>query len=288
MTTRLIGGALALGMMAGCSGQPEAQAEITRYVRYAEAGETHYGILEGARVRELTAAPWSGGEPSGESVELSAVRLLAPAEPTKVLAVGANYRSHTESEVGRSLNLDELEGRDPPLFAKLPTVIVGPDDDIVRPPGASNLHFEGEMVVVIGRTARNVPAPEAADYVFGVTAGNDVSERDWQANDLQWLRAKASDTFGPIGPAIVRGLDYDDLLLETRVNGETMQSQRTGDLIFPVAYIVSYVSRFVTLFPGDVIFTGTPGETSAMQDGDVVEIELEGAGVLTNTVVGGR
>ena len=120
---------------------------------------------------------------------------------------------------------------------------------------------------------------------FGVTAGNDVSERAWQDSDLQWLRAKASDTFAPIGPAIVAGLDYDDLLVQTRVNGEVRQSERSSDLIFDIDTIVSYVSQYITLLPGDVIFTGTPGTTQAMQPGDVVEIEIEGVGVLRNTVV---
>lgn len=128
---------------------------------------------------------------------------------------------------------------------------------------------------------------EAGDYVFGVTAGNDISERDWQRDDLQWFRAKGSDTFGPVGPVLVRGLDHNDLLLETRVNGEIRQSERTRDLLFDVEEIVSYVSRYVTLFPGDIIFTGTPGSTQAMEPGDVVEVELEGVGILRNRVVGG-
>jgi 2-keto-4-pentenoate hydratase/2-oxohepta-3-ene-1,7-dioic acid hydratase in catechol pathway len=132
-----------------------------------------------------------------------------------------------------------------------------------------------------------VPRETAAEYIFGVTAGNDLSERDWQRNDLQWLRAKGSDTFGPIGPVIVRGLDPNDLLLQTRVNGEVRQSERTRDLIFDVEEIVSYVSRYVTLYPGDVIFTGTPGSTMALEPGDVVEVEVEGVGVLRNTVVSG-
>ncbi len=278
------GAAIVLGVVVASAGTPVAQSEVTSYVRYEESGRAHYGILEAETIRQISGPPWDGGQPTGRRVEVTDVTLLAPAEPSKVIAVGANYRSHTESEVGRALNLDELEGKDPPLFAKLPSVIVGTGDDIVRPEGSTNLHFEGELVVVIGKTASHVSAADAADHVFGVTAGNDVSERDWQAGDLQWLRAKASDTFGPIGPAIVRGLDYGDLLLTTRVNGEVMQEQRTSDLIFPVAYIISYVSRYVTLNPGDLIFTGTPGETSAMEPGDVVEVEIEGVGTLQNRV----
>lgn len=172
----------------------------------------------------------------------------------------------------------------PGLFAKLPTSIIATGEDIVLPPDAKNTHYEGELVVVIGRRASRVSPGEAKSYVFGVTTGNDVSERDWQRDDLQWFRAKASDTFGPLGPAIVTGLNYDDLLLQTRLNGEVVQSERTKDLIFNVANIVSYVSQYVTLEPGDVIYTGTPQSTKPIKDGDVVEVEIEGVGVLRNRV----
>jgi 2-keto-4-pentenoate hydratase/2-oxohepta-3-ene-1,7-dioic acid hydratase in catechol pathway len=141
---------------------------------------------------------------------------------------------------------------------------------------------------VIGRRGKNIPRESALEYVFGVTAGNDVSERDWQANDLQWFRAKATDTFAPIGPVIARGLDPDNLLVQTRVDGEVRQSERSSDLIYGVAEIISYISRYVTLLPGDVIFTGTPQATRAMQPGQVVEVEVEGVGVLRNPVVRGR
>jgi len=137
---------------------------------------------------------------------------------------------------------------------------------------------------VVGRRAKHVARGEAAGYIFGVTAGNDVSERNWQKNDLQWLRAKSSDTFGPLGPAVATGLDYNDLLVETRLNGEVRQSQRTRDLMFDVDTIVTYVTQFVTLLPGDLIFTGTPGTTQAMNVGDIVEVEVEGVGILRNSV----
>lgn len=257
-------------------------ADTTRYVRYELAGTIHYGIEEGDRIRELDGAPWSGGRPTGNVVAAGDVTLLAPAEPSKVIAVGYNYISHREE-------MSHEEPRPipehPPLFLKLPTTIIGPGADIVYPPDASDLHFEGELVIVIGRTARHVPAEKAGDYIFGVTAGNDVSERAWQANDLQWLRAKASDTFGPLGPAIVTGLDYLDLRVRTRLNGKTMQDQSTVDHIHDVHAILSFVSQYVTLHPGDIIYTGTPGSTAAMRPGDVVEIEVEGVGVLRNQVV---
>jgi 2-keto-4-pentenoate hydratase/2-oxohepta-3-ene-1,7-dioic acid hydratase in catechol pathway len=232
-------------------------------------------VLQGQIIQELSGDLFDSPRPTGRTLQLSAVKLLAPCEPSKVIAVGLNYQSH----------LGEREPAEyPGLFAKYPTSIVGPESDIVMPPDATDLHYEGELVVVIGREASNVPSNEAGAYVFGVTAGNDVSERTWQRDDLQWLRAKASDTFGPIGPAIVTGLDHNDLLVETRVNGEVRQSERSSDLIFDIETIVSYVSRYITLMPGDVIFTGTPGSTQAMQPGDVIEVVLEGVGVLRNTV----
>ncbi len=269
-------------VVAVTNGAIAMSAEITRYVRYEADGAVSYGIEDGDKIHELNAAPWNGGSRTGHSVDRDAVTLLAPAEPSKVIAVGYNYVSHREE-------MTHEEPRPipehPPLFLKLPTSLTGPETDVVYPPDATDLHFEGELVIVIGKTASKVSAEEAADYIFGVTAGNDISERSWQANDLQWLRAKASDTFGPLGPAIVTGLDYLDLRVQTRLNGETMQDQSSIDHIHDVHAILSFVSRYVTLYPGDIIYTGTPGSTAAMQPGDVVEIEVEGVGVLRNRIV---
>ena len=153
------------------------------------------------------------------------------------------------------------------------------------PADAENVHYEAELVLVIGRKAKNVSEAEALDYVFGVTAGNDVSARAWQRSDLQWFRAKASDTFGPLGPVVATGLDPANLMVEGRHNGKTVQRERSGDLLFGPAAIVSFVSRYVTLLPGDVIFTGTPGATAALAPGDVFEVEVEGVGILRNPVV---
>ena len=256
--------------------------EVMRYVRYSHDGSVAYGIQDGDQVRELDAAPWHGGKVTGAVASIDDVTLLAPAEPSKVIAVGYNYLSHRE-------DMTHEEPRPipehPPLFLKLPTSLTGPDTDIVYPSDATNLHYEGELVIVIGRKASKVAPGKAHEYIFGVTAGNDVSERNWQANDLQWLRAKASDTFGPLGPSIVTGLNYLDLEVQTRLNGETMQKQSSRDHIHDVHAILSFVSQYVTLLPGDIIYTGTPGATSAMKPGDVVEIEVEGVGVLRNRVV---
>lgn len=247
----------------------------TKYVRYSAAGRIAYGILDGETIRELSGSLFESPKPTGKVVKAADVKLLAPCEPSKVIAVGLNYKTHLGERPTATY---------PGLFLKLPTSIIATGEDIVLPADVVNVHYEGEMVLVIGKRAHNVSAADAGQYIFGITAGNDVSEREWQKADLQWFRAKASDTFGPLGPVIVTGLNYGDLLVQTRLNGEVRQSQRTRDLIFDVPTIVSYLSRYVTLLPGDVIYTGTPGTTAAMKPGDVVEIEVEGVGVLRNTV----
>jgi 2-keto-4-pentenoate hydratase/2-oxohepta-3-ene-1,7-dioic acid hydratase in catechol pathway len=256
-----------------------AQDTPIKYVRYEYEGRASYGVLDGNTINELRGSIFESSEPTGRTLSLADVKLLVPTEPSKVIAIGFNYRSH----------LGDREPEPyPGVFAKYPSSLIATEEAIEFPEGATNVHYEGEMVLVIGKQARNVPKSRALSHVFGVTAGNDVSERDWQQNDLQWFRAKASDTFGPLGPVIVQGLNPDDLLLQTRLNGELRQSQRTSDLFFDSATIISYVSKFVTLEPGDVIYTGTPGATRAMKPGDVVEIELEGVGILRNTISASR
>ncbi|MBU6367326.1 MAG: fumarylacetoacetate hydrolase family protein [Gemmatimonadetes bacterium] len=270
---------VAVSAVAGLRPAPLAAQAPVRYVRYRIANDVAWGRIEGASIVQLRGAPWADPTPTGMRVLRTQVQLLAPAAPSKVIAVGLNYKSHLGERPSAAY---------PGLFAKLPTSIVADGEEIQLPPDAKNVHYEGEMVLVIGRRARDVSPAEAKAHVFGVTVGNDVSERDWQKNDLQWFRAKAADTFGPLGPELVTGVNYEDLLLQTRLNGEVVQSQRTKDLLFDVATIVSYVSRYVTLEPGDVIYTGTPGTTKPMKVGDVVEVELEGVGVLRNPVMARR
>ncbi len=265
---------LAAGVSAGAQ-------DVTKYLRYEHEGTVSYGILEGETIHQLAGDVFASPERTGATVALGEVTLLAPTDPRKVVAAGLNYRSH-------------LGGAEPAeypgLFDKHATSLIGHGAEITYYEDATNLHFEGEMVLIIGKTARDVSVEDAPDYIFAVAAGNDISERVWQGGDLQWFRAKGADTFGPVGPVMARGVNYDDLLLQTRVNGETLQSQRTSDLLFDSSFLVSYISRYVTLEPGDMVFTGTPGTTSAMQPGDVVEIELEDVGVLRNTIgpKGGR
>ena len=257
------------------TGTPVAAQEGTKYLRYEHRGVVSYGELEGETIHQIEGSVFESPSRTGVTVTLGDVTLLPPTEPRKVVAAGFNYRSH-------------LDGRTPPvepgLFDKHATSLIGHEATVAYYEDATDLHFEGELVLIIGRTARHVPVEEAADYIFAVAPGNDISERQWQGNDLQWFRAKGADTFGPVGPVMAHGVNYNDLLLQTRVNGEVKQSQRTSDLLFSPEFLVSYISRYVTLEPGDMIFTGTPGATTAMQPGDVVEIELEHVGVLRNTI----
>ena len=251
---------------------------MTKLVRFLHNQKTSYGILEGTEIQPIAGDLFGKHEPAGAKVALSAVKLLYPVEAPKIFAVGLNYKSHLGTRKAPE---------SPEIFYKPVSALQNPGDPIVTPPDSRNMHFEGEIVAVIGRRASKISVEEAKDVVFGVTCGNDVSERDWQhgANkDLQWWRAKGSDTFAPIGPLVVTGIDYGKLLLKTKVNGEVVQEQYTSDLLFDIPAIVSYVSRWATLFPGDIIFTGTPGSTRKLNPGDVVEVDIEGIGVLSNPV----
>ena len=270
--------AAAVVLMLALPARAPAQS-LTRYVKYETAGRTAWGVLEGDTIRELQGNVFDGARPNGRTVKMAEVKLLAPAEAKKVIAAGLNYRSHIgEQPAAKYVG----------LFAKMPTSLVGHGADIVYPADATTVHYEAEVCLVIGRRAKNITEAQVKEHVFGVTPCNDVSERAWQKADLQWFRAKGADTFGPMGPALVRGADYDKLKLIGRHNGKVVQESSTDMLIFNIDTIVSYVSRYVTLEPGDVIFTGTPGTTQAMKPGDTYEVEIEGIGVLRNKVVAER
>jgi 2-keto-4-pentenoate hydratase/2-oxohepta-3-ene-1,7-dioic acid hydratase in catechol pathway len=241
---------------------------LPKFVRYEAHSAVAYGISDGAIIREIRGDLFGAREPTGVTHPIGDVRLLYPCEPSKILAVGRNYKSHLG---------DRQAPERPEMFYKPVSALQHPNRPIVIPQDAANVHFEGELAIVIGH----------GGAIFGVTCGNDVSERDWQNGphkDLQWWRAKGADTFAPLGPAIVTDLDYGNLMLETRLNGAVVQKQSTADLTFGCPAIVNWVSRWVTLVPGDVIYTGTPGSTRAMRPGDVVEVEIESIGVLRNPV----
>lgn len=252
-------------------------------VRYLADGVPCYGLDRGDHLERLAAEPWRGGRPTGRRDAPDLPR-LAPCEPSKILCIGLNYVEH----VRESLTVvpgTTAPPEEPQFFFKPPSAVIGPGAAIVRPAGIERLDPEGEMALVIGRRARRVDERVALDHVAGVTCFNDVSARDWQKRDKQWARAKGSDTFAPIGPCVALGLDPRDLLLETRVNGECRQRARTRELHFGPALLVSWLSRFVTLEPGDVIATGTPAGIAPIVPGDSVSVTVEGVGTLTNPVV---
>lgn len=257
-------------------------AEPLRYLRFAHQGEVAYGVLEGDRVRQLDGDLFAGPQPTDTTHALSDVQVLIPTVPTQVLALAGNYRSHlSDAEVPPKFQI-------PQPFFKSPSCLVAHGESIVIPEDAETVHYEAELVVVIGRRCSKVSSAEALDYVFGVTAGNDVSERIWQndasAKDVQWWRAKGADTFGPVGPYILTGVDYGNLMLRLKLNGEVRQAENTDHLIHDIPTTVSFISQYVTLHPGDLIFTGTPGKTAPLAAGDVVEVELEQMGTLRNPV----
>lgn len=275
MLRRLFAPAVLLVLLLA-SASSSAERKVTRYARFQAGDTVAYGVVEGDRIRQLSGDLFASHSPTEKTYALSDVKILVPTTPTKILAAAGNYQSHLG---------DQSKHPYPELFFKPPSCLIANGEKIVIPKGTQVVHPEAELVIVIGQRAKNVPVEKAMDYVLGVTCGNDVSARDWQKNDVQWWRAKGTDTFGPCGPFIVSGIDYNDLLLECRVNGESRQKQRTGDMVQGVTEMVSFASKHVTLEPGDLIYTGTPGTTTDIRPGDVVEVELEGVGILKNPVV---
>ncbi len=256
----------------------DAASAQTSYVRYEQAGDISWGELDGSTIHQLSDAPYLGGTRTGRTTMESAVTMKAPVDPTLVFMTALNFRS----------SISGTPAEYPGLFTVPATSIIGPGEYIVRPAGSENLHYEAEMVVVIGKRAVNVSLEDAPDYIFGVAAGNDVTERAWQGTDIQWVRAKGTRGFNAVGPVLVAGLDYTNLQIEGRLNGEVRQGENTSDLIFNMNYLVSYISTYFTLEPGDLIWSGTMGTTRAMEPGDVYEVEIEGVGILRNEVVQGH
>ena len=256
-----------------------------RIARFTTGDDPRYALVqqEGDRtyLAVLTGDPlYMPVTPTGERIELGdGVRLLAPVIPrSKIVAVGRNYADHAK-EMGNDVPTSPL------LFLKPNTSVVGPDDPIVLPDFSQEVSYEAELAVVIGRLAKDVSPEAAPAYVLGYTVANDVTARDAQRTDGQWARAKGFDSSCPLGPWITTGLDPEDLAVRSRVNGESRQDGRTSDMIFDVAFLVSYVSQAFTLLPGDVILTGTPAGVGLVDHGDVVECEVEGVGVLRNPVL---
>jgi 2-keto-4-pentenoate hydratase/2-oxohepta-3-ene-1,7-dioic acid hydratase in catechol pathway len=246
-----------------------------KLVRFRARERSCFGLLEGEEVRELEGPPFDGVRPSGVRFPLSGVQLVAPVIPSKIFALAHNYRDH-------------LGGREPPaepqVFLKVPSSLAGPGDAILLPPGAGRVDEEAELVAVIGRRCRDVRPQDALGCVLGYTCGNDVSAREWQKKDLNWWRAKSSDTFSPLGPCIVTGMDPASARIVGRINGGEVQRCAAADLIFDVPALIAWITRWVTLEPGDLIYTGTSGAPAELHGGDEVEVEIDGIGVLRNPV----
>jgi 2-keto-4-pentenoate hydratase/2-oxohepta-3-ene-1,7-dioic acid hydratase in catechol pathway len=255
----------------------------TKYCRFLSAAGPVHGVIEGDRIVPVEGDIFSEyARIEGDAVSLKGAQLLAPVIPRKVLAAAVNYQSHVPS--GKAVLKDGEAPGVPQLFLKPSSSLIGPEDDIILPAEARRVDAEGELVAVIGKACKKVTVDEALRHVLGYTCGNDVSARHWQRDDVQWWRAKGSDTFTAAGPVIATGLDPANLQLLTRINGEEKQSASTGMLIHSLAEIISFASQVMTLEPGDLVFTGTPGETPRLEDGDVVEVEIDGVGVLRNGV----
>ncbi|WP_029290079.1 fumarylacetoacetate hydrolase family protein [Cellulomonas sp. HZM] len=257
-----------------------------RIARFTTGSDPRFALVDGEPGHEelvvISGDPlYMPVQPTGERVRLDddGVRLLAPVIPrSKIVGVGRNYADHA-AEMGNDVPSA------PMLFLKPNTSVIGPDDPIVLPDWTEHVEHEAELAVVIGKVTKDVPVESALDHVFGFTVANDVTARDAQRSDGQWARAKGFDGACPIGPWVVPGLDVDDLAVRARVNGETKQDGRTSQLVFDVAYLISYISEIFTLLPGDVILTGTPAGVSPIVDRDVVECEVEEIGVLRNPVL---
>jgi 2-keto-4-pentenoate hydratase/2-oxohepta-3-ene-1,7-dioic acid hydratase in catechol pathway len=262
-----------------------------RIARFTTGDDPRYGIVtgdiddhgipdEGSIITALTGDPlYVGLQPTDEQVLLADARLLSPVLPrSKVVGIGKNYAAHA-AEMGSELPEEPL------MFIKPNTSVVGPGDPIFYPRQSENVHFEGELAVVISRICRDVPKEKVADVIHGYTVGNDVTARDLQRKDGQFTRAKGFDSFCPLGPWIETELDVSDLRVQTFLNGDLQQDGRTSDLIFDVPTLVAHVSSVMTLLPGDVILTGTPEGVGPMNPGDEVEVSIQGIGNLTNKVV---
>jgi 2-keto-4-pentenoate hydratase/2-oxohepta-3-ene-1,7-dioic acid hydratase in catechol pathway len=250
-----------------------------KIARFSHEGAIDYGIVDEDALVVLAGDPmFSGFDTTGERVPLGKVgALLAPVIPrSKVVAVGKNYRDHA-AEMGGDAPAEPL------LFLKPNTAVIGLGDAIILPPQSKQVDYEGELAVVIGKIAKNVPAERAHEYIFGYTVANDVTARDLQKADGQWARAKGFDTFCPLGPVIETELD-PDAFIRTRVNGELKQDGKISDMVHDIPSIVAYASSVFTLLPGDVILTGTPSGIGPIVAGDTVEVEIEGVGSLVNPV----
>jgi 2-keto-4-pentenoate hydratase/2-oxohepta-3-ene-1,7-dioic acid hydratase in catechol pathway len=247
------------------------------YLRFEVANRSKYGILEGKTIHEITPHYFGPFKKTGKKYLLSKVRLLAPCQPGKIVAMGLNYIEHAH-EMRMPIPLLPL------FFLKAPSAIIGPGDTISYPPISQRVDYEAELAVVIKKKAKNISPKNAKDYILGYTCFNDVTARDLQKIDEQWARSKSFDTFAPIGPWIVDDIDPHSLKIESFLNGKKRQSSNTGELIFKIDEIISTITQVMTLLPGDIIATGTPTGAGPMQPGDKIRVTISKIGTLENTV----
>lgn len=250
-------------------------------VRYALEGADYFGVVDGDVFKRLVGSPFDGIQESGQRDPVRQARILAPVAMPRIFGLGYNYKAHSQES---NKPVPEL----PVLFMKPSTAAIGPGDSIVYPAHGENVHFEGELTVVMGKRARHVPQERALEYVLGYTIGNDISDRVLQRKESAFgclLVGKGYDTFAPIGPCIATGLDPSDQRIITRVNGVVRQDGNSRDLVFSVPYLIAYLSKYMTLLPGDLIMTGTPAGVGPLSVGDTVEVEIPAIGVLRNPVV---
>ncbi|MQA00583.1 MAG: DUF2437 domain-containing protein [Dehalococcoidia bacterium] len=247
-----------------------------KVARVRVSGKTSTVVVKGRSVHLVRGGPFGKLAPTGERFPLSKVQLLPPTQPSKILAIRVNYRSHAG---------DRPAPERPEPFLKAPNSLIGHGEPIVIPADAGRVDAEGEVVAVIGRRAKHVSEERVDDYVFGYTAGNDVSAREWQAGDGQWWRAKSADTFTSVGPWIETDLGPERIPVRTRVDGKEVQAADTSELIHSIRSCIARITKYVTLEPGDLIFTGTPGTTAEIRPGVTVEVEVDGVGVLSNPVI---
>ena len=249
-----------------------------RFVRFQHNGDSpRFGWLHEDQVGEIQGDLFGSYRRKKTTIPLKDVRLLAPTVPSKIVCVGRNYVDHAK-ELGNEVP------KVPLIFLKAPSSVIADGEAVLLPPQSTQVEHEGELVAVIGKRGRNVTAESAKDYILGYTIGNDVTARDLQKVDGQWTRAKGFDTFCPFGPWIDTDFDPSDALITCRVNGQMRQLSSTRDMIFNIGVMIAYISSVMTLEPGDLIFTGTPAGVGVLKAGDVVEVEIDGLGVLKNPV----
>jgi len=249
-----------------------------KIVRFSAGNKVKYGILNGESIQAIEGKPFRYLKPTNRRYQLSEVKLMSPCTPSKIVALGFNYRSHIEEINTRVPDV-------PLIFIKPSTSVIGPKDNIIYPPSSTRIDYEGELAVVIKRSAWRVSIENAGDYVLGYTCFNDVTARDLQTKDGQWTRGKSFNTFAAVGPCIETKLDLGNVVLETYLNGELKQRANTNDLIFGIPELVSFISNIMTLLPGDIIATGTTSGIGPMFPGDTVEIKITPIGTLRNYVV---